>query len=112
MPGVYVFPGGKLEKEDFLVNKIFNLNSHISIKKTKTRSNRHTIALLLAAIRETSEETGLYLVSKNSKKNNSIFSSSNPWQEYFQNSYTPCINKLLFFGRAITPSSLKIRFRN
>ena len=109
MPGVYVFPGGKLEKEDFLVNKFFNLESHISMKKTKTRSNKHTVALLLAAIRETSEETGLYLVEKKQYKNN-LSVADNSWKEYFQKSYRPCTDKLVFFGRAITPAFLKIRF--
>ena len=64
MPGVHVFPGGKLEKEDFLVNKFFKLKNHIAKQKLKTRSDKHTLALLLAAIRETSEETGLYLAEK------------------------------------------------
>jgi 8-oxo-dGTP pyrophosphatase MutT (NUDIX family) len=109
MPGVHVFPGGKLEKEDFLVNKFFKLENHIAKQKLKTRSNKHTLALLLAAIRETSEETGLYLAEKKSfdQKPNFI---NNTWKEYFQKSYKPCTDKLLFFGRAITPAFLKIRF--
>ena len=109
MPSVHVFPGGKLEKEDFLVNKFFNLKPHVIRKKTKTRSNKHTLALLLAAIRETSEETGLYLVEKRQFEQKPSF-NNNTWKEYFQKSYRPCTDKLLFFGRAITPAFLKIRF--
>jgi len=109
MPGVHVFPGGKLEKEDFLVNEFFKLKSHIAKQKLKTRSDKHTLALLLTAIRETSEETGLFLAEKKSfdQKPNFV---NNAWKEYFRKSYKPCTDKLLFFGRAITPAFLKIRF--
>ncbi len=110
MPGVYVFPGGRVEKEDIQANKVFKLKSKLSKKTLKTQSYNHTIALLLAAIRETSEETGLYLINQkeSAKKYPEIIEST--WEYFFKKSYVPNIKKLYFFGRAITPSFLKIRF--
>lgn len=110
MPGVYVFPGGVVEKSDLLVNKFFNLSSNLSSKKTKARSDSHTVSLLLAAIRETAEETGLFLVNQKLFKKSLPLNIDNTWQYFVKKSYKPNINKLFFFGRAITPSSLKIRF--
>ncbi|MAI02789.1 MAG: hypothetical protein CMP40_03045 [Rickettsiales bacterium] len=110
MPGVYVFPGGRVEKEDIQANKVFKLKSKLSKKALKAQSYNHTIALLLAAIRETSEETGLYLINKkeSAKKYPEIIEST--WEYYLKKSYEPNIKKLYFFGRAITPSFLKTRF--
>ncbi len=110
MPGVYVFPGGVVEKSDFLVNRYFALTSKLERAKVKTRSLSHTISLLLAGIRETAEETGLYLVERKSFNNPLLNSSNYTWKDFIKKSYIPNINKLYFFGRAITPSSLKIRF--
>ena len=110
MPGVYVFPGGAVEKSDFLVNRYFALTSKLERAKIKTRSLSHTISLLLAGIRETAEETGLYLAERKSFNKPLLNSSNYTWKDFIKKSYIPNINKLYFFGRAITPSSLKIRF--
>ena len=62
MPGVFVFPGGAIEKDDSTAFKFFKLkaNKVINQKALKSYSNIHSQSLLLAAIRETAEETGLY----------------------------------------------------
>ena len=111
MPGVHVFPGGVHEKEDLKFCRIFNLkeNKNVNKKKLKTRSIRHTNSILLTAIRETAEETGLYL-AKQTKFNTIKNISCGTWKEFLKKSYVPKVEKLIFFGRAITPSSLKIRF--
>ena len=67
MPGIYVFPGGAIDKTDYQINKLFNLSTKLEKGLLKSRSNKHTIAIMLAAIRETAEECGLFLAEK---KNN------------------------------------------
>ena len=77
-------------------------------KKLKTRSIRHTNSILLTAIRETAEETGLYL-AKQTKFNTIKNISCGTWKEFLKNLMFQS-RKVNFLGRAITPSSLKIRF--
>ena len=111
MPGVYVFPGGVYEKEDSIATKYFNLpRINLSKKKIKTRSKRHSKALLLTAVRETAEETGLYLASRNNINKKIPLNMHKTWLKFVEKSYSPAIDKLIFFGRAITPSTLKMRF--
>ena len=112
MPGVYVFPGGVTEKEDLQAYKFFKLkpNKKVNKKAVKSYSDSHCQSLLLTAIRETAEETGLYLAESGRNPSNTFINSDSSWNHFTQKSYVPSIQKLLFFGRAITPSRLKIRF--
>ena len=112
MPGVYVFPGGVTEKEDLQAYKFFKLkpNKKVNKKAIKSYSNLHCQSLLLTAIRETAEETGLYLAEADRSLSKPFINSESSWNHFTEKSYIPSIHKLLFFGRAITPSKLKIRF--
>ena len=112
MPGVYVFPGGVAEKEDIKACKIFKIKKtqNIKIDNLKAKSYNHALSLMLAAIRETAEETGLYLIKKKATKEIDIFKKETTWQDFIKKSYFPDIDKLFLFGRAITPSKMKIRF--
>ena len=112
MPGVYVFPGGVTEKEDLQAYKFFKLkpNKQVNKKAVKSYSNSHYQSLLLTAIRETAEETGLYLAETEKSLSKPFINSESSWNHFTDKSYVPSIHKLLFFGRAITPSKLKIRF--
>ena len=110
MPGVYVFPGGALEKDDFYISKYYNLKNNLSNFKNKAYSNNHSMAIQLAAIRETAEETGLFLGKKRNIININSFPKKNIWSKFYTKSLIPEIDKLIFLGRAITPSFMKIRF--
>ena len=110
MPGVYVFPGGVLERKDYLTKNIFNPNIAPHRHKLKTRNESHAIAIFYAAIRETFEETGLYLSQKAQHPINPIFLEGIYRENLNKYSLIPDINKLIFFGRAITPSFLKRRY--
>ena len=110
MPNIYVFPGGAVEKTDHKINKIFKLSTKIRKDLLKSKSNNHTIALMLAAIRETAEETGLYLVTHKKLIIQKKLIDNNLLDLCLKKSSAPAINKLQYFGRAITPSYLKIRF--
>ena len=110
MPSIYVFPGGAVDKIDYKANKIFNLPVNINRNKIKTRSDSHTKAIMLAGIRETAEECNLFLATKEKLylKNNNLLNNS--WNKFLEKSLVPSFNKLIYFARAITPTSLKIRF--
>ena len=110
MPGVYVFPGGAVEKDDFKIGKYYNLTSKLSKSKDKASSTNHSIAIQLAAIRETAEETGLFLGKRQTIIEPAIFPKNNIWLPFYNQSLNPEIFKLIFLGRAITPSFMKIRF--
>lgn len=110
MPNVYVFPGGALEKQDFLANKYFNFKLQSQRKKLKARDENHACAIFFTAIRETYEETGLYLSTKVKKKINLSSFNGIYSENYYKYSLLPDLNKLTFFGRAITPSLFKKRF--
>ncbi len=110
MPGVFVFPGGALEKDDFYIGRHYNLVSKIPRFKDKSYSNNHSVAIQLAAIRETAEETGLFLGKKKKYVNKNHFPKNTIWSTFLENSLNPEIDKLIFLGRAITPSFMKIRF--
>jgi len=111
MPGAWVFPGGVLDKNDFNISETTKLNDNI-IKKLVVSNNVKTAnALAIAAIRETVEETGLILGKKaknvshiNSEDiNNGITIMSNK-------GLVPDLAKLVYLGRAITPTFSPIRF--
>lgn len=110
MPGVYVFPGGGLEKIDFSCRKYFKINIKPHRNKLKTRDESHALALFYTAVRETYEETGLYLSRKANKNFNSSILKGLFKYNYDRYSLIPDISKLIFFGRAITPSIIKKRF--
>jgi 8-oxo-dGTP pyrophosphatase MutT (NUDIX family) len=85
-PGMWVFPGGKLDKSDLTISKNYITNSKI----IKNLSSLKAIpplgkGLIHTAIRETEEETNLKLKSSNIK---------NMW----------------VLGRAITPLTRPMRF--
>ena len=110
MPGVYVFPGGVLERKDYLTKNIFNPDIDPHKHKLKTRNESHAIAIFYAAIRETFEETGLYLSQKAQHPVNPKFLDGIYRENLNKYSLIPDIKKLIFFGRAITPSFLKKRY--
>lgn len=109
MPGIYVFPGGAIDKTDYQINKLFNLSTKLKKSLLKSRTTKHTIAIMLAAIRETAEECGLFLAEKKTVKYENL-NINNTWNIFLEKSLIPCIRKLNYFGRAITPSFLKTRF--
>jgi 8-oxo-dGTP pyrophosphatase MutT (NUDIX family) len=109
MPGMLVFPGGRLDPEDRRVKFAGALDPVSerrllagSPKTAKARIN----ALALAAIRETCEETGL-LVGREGE----AFAPPSPgWQPFAEARLVPDLSVLTFFARAITPPGRPRRF--
>ena len=85
-PGMWVFPGGKLDKSDLTISKNYITNSKIIKNLSSLKAIPPLVkGLIHTAIRETEEETNLKLKSNNIK---------NMW----------------VLGRAITPLTRPMRF--
>ncbi|MEP1207946.1 MAG: NUDIX hydrolase [Rhizobiaceae bacterium] len=110
MPGLFVFPGGRVDRFDGSVPAASELHPTIetkifgSLRAKPTR--RRARALGLAAIRETYEEAGLLLGQKGGG-----FSARHPdWQAFSELGVTPTLDSLRLVARAITPPGRTRRF--
>ncbi len=105
-PGVYVFPGGMVEKADSKALPQKHLNKkycrHMAVAKSENRAN----TLAMTAVREAFEEVGL-LLGSNGDIGNVRHKS---WEIFRQKNLSPDLSKLDYLGRAITPSFQPIRF--
>jgi 8-oxo-dGTP pyrophosphatase MutT (NUDIX family) len=95
MPNKFVFPGGRCETSDGLL-PVAHEGDPITLEKLKLRvgtnpSHRRARGLIVAAIRETYEETG-YLVGRPDVNT------------------APDLRGIIFFARAITPPGRSRRF--
>jgi 8-oxo-dGTP pyrophosphatase MutT (NUDIX family) len=111
MPGRYVFPGGRVDRADRLVEAGGDLRRDDLLKlmvgMKGTPSEARARALGLAAIRETFEEAGLIIGAP--------MSASGPvkipaWRDFFATGFRPALDRLTFFARAITPPGRPRRF--
>lgn len=105
-PGVYVFPGGMLERSDHNVTPASRLNRTYVDAMGVAGSHSRAQALAVAAIRETSEEVGLLVA----KEMASPASNNLNWQTFRDAGLGPHLAPLQYVGRAITPSHQPIRF--
>lgn len=102
MPGHLVFPGGRLEPSDLRLSERFTLSAEAEARLMASthglfRAHRAT-ALALTAIRETYEETGVFLASPG------FFSDfAEPWYEFSGRALRPAPEVLTPIARAVTP---------
>jgi len=107
MPSVYVFPGGRVDRADSYAPYVGELSSRTETILEAAYPPRAAKALVLAAIRETYEETSLILgrAETTSKKINHA-----SWQEFLDKGLMPDMSGIEVFGRAITPPHRHKRF--
>jgi 8-oxo-dGTP pyrophosphatase MutT (NUDIX family) len=111
MPGKFVFPGGRIEAGDrsMLVTGALNAHAERALMARVTRpSAQRSRALALAAIRETFEETGLMLGTKDYGAPDKT--PPGPWGTFQERGVFPDLEALHFIGRAITPPKRVKRF--
>lgn len=112
MPGKFVFPGGRIEAGDRSMAVAGSLHPRAE-QALMTRVIRPSLqrsrALALAAIRETFEETGLMLGTKDYGSPDSVPAGS-PWEAFREHGVFPDLETLHFIGRAITPPKRVKRF--
>ncbi|WP_230532179.1 NUDIX hydrolase [Microvirga roseola] len=112
MPGKFVFPGGRIEVGDrsMTVTGALHPRAEQALMARVTRpSTQRCRALALAAIRETFEETGLLLGTKEYGNPESV-PDGTAWASFLERGVYPDLEALHFIGRAITPPKRVRRF--
>jgi 8-oxo-dGTP pyrophosphatase MutT (NUDIX family) len=111
MPGKYVFPGGRADKDDKTVQSADELPpvemAKLLLDMKGTPSAARARGLALAAIRETFEEAGLLVGHPVSP---SPSTSAAGWGDFLAHGYLPKLSDLTFFARAITPPGRPRRY--
>jgi 8-oxo-dGTP pyrophosphatase MutT (NUDIX family) len=111
MPGKFVFPGGRIEAGDrsMTVAGALHPRAEQALMARVTRpSAQRSRALALAAIRETFEETGLLLGTKDYGSPETV--PAGTWSAFQERGVYPDLEELHFIGRAITPPKRVKRF--
>lgn len=108
MPSVYVFPGGRVERADSYAKYAGDLSPRTEHILEAAFSPRKARALVLAAIRETWEETGLLLAETVTGHERNLNHAS--YDAFRKTGLRPDISDIEVFGRAITPPHRHKRF--
>ncbi|MBO1018868.1 NUDIX hydrolase [Methylobacterium sp. SD274] len=111
MPGKFVFPGGRIEPGDRRMSVAGALSTRAEdalAKRVPRASHSLGRALALAAIRETSEETGLFLGTKEYGPPDTAPEGS--WSAFKEFGILPDLESLHLVARAITPPGRPRRF--
>ena len=102
MPGKFVFPGGRVDKDDYRVPVAApittELETNLAKGSPKTPASRAK-SLAIAAIREACEETGLCLGRKSEGKAR----LEGAWKPFADAGLLPDPSSLILIARAITP---------
>ena len=111
MPGKFVFPGGRLEGEDRRMPALGAFEAPVDaalIARTVRPSRSRGRALALTAIRETYEETGLFIGRRTDTM--PAGPTAGVWAPFFEKRILPDLGAVQFIGRAITPPGRPKRF--
>ena len=107
LPGKFVFPGGSVDPADRLMTAGAPLDPRAEKKlmlNVRRPTARKAQALALAAIRETFEETGLFLGERRDKApQERVKAPAGPWQAFAEANIFPDLSTVHFIARAITP---------
>ncbi len=111
MPGKFVFPGGRIELTDrhMPVAGVLKDRAEAALAARVTRPPHHLgRALALAAIRETFEETGLMIGTREHGAPDAALEGA--WTAFREHGVLPDLEALDFVARAITPPRRPKRF--
>ena len=108
MPNTFVFPGGRVDREDGHVRPGTGLRAAVELRLIREATPRRARALAMAAIRETFEETGLIL----GRPVNGVDMERLPatWRPFYATGTEPALDRLDYVFRAITPPRNVRRF--
>jgi 8-oxo-dGTP pyrophosphatase MutT (NUDIX family) len=111
MPGKFVFPGGRIELGDRSMPAAGALGARAEaalMARVRRPSPTRARALALAAIRETYEETGLLLGTREYGAPENV--PQGPWSAFAAHGVFPDLESLQVVARAITPPGRPKRF--
>lgn len=107
MPGVYVFPGGALERGDHAIGAELKMREDVHTRLARHGGPRRARALPWTAIRETWEETGVMV----GRRGRFEPRRDNPATTAFREAgLVPALDALDYIVRAVTPTHSPIRF--
>lgn len=107
MPGIYVFPGGRVDREDYRHASEARLRADVMVRMRRHCIPRRARALVWAALRETWEETGLLIGRKGRIEH---LHPSDLHRAYAHEGLKPLTESLDYIARAITPAHNPIRY--
>jgi 8-oxo-dGTP pyrophosphatase MutT (NUDIX family) len=118
LPGKFVFPGGRVEPTDGRMNAASELDPVVErtlMRQMQRPSRSRARAMALACIRETYEETGLMIGTRQAGPVagpvvGPIAASAGPWADFAAAGVAPDLAALHFVARAITPPRRPKRF--
>jgi 8-oxo-dGTP pyrophosphatase MutT (NUDIX family) len=116
MPNKFVFPGGSVEAQDHTVPVAGILDAIVEeklISGTPKITTARARTLALTAIRETYEETGLMLGTRDygaPSKAQDALEAKNTWQAFAAEGIMPELETMQFVARAVTPPKHIRRF--
>jgi 8-oxo-dGTP pyrophosphatase MutT (NUDIX family) len=106
VPDFFVFPGGRVDPGDYTVSTAAQLDLATAERMDVRGDTSLAKALAIAAVRETFEETGLMLAERGD-----IGEAANiEWAHWKACGLAPQLDRLTYFGRAITSPISPIRF--
>ena len=111
MPGMVVFPGGRVEDSDRRMPAAGMLHPRVESALNARVSRPSPLggrALALAAIRETFEETGILIGTRERYPAKRI--PAGAWSEFCKHGVLPDLGAMALVARAITPPCLRRRF--
>ncbi len=107
MPSVYVFPGGRVDRGDSYADYAGDLSPRTETILEAAFSPRKARAVVLASVRETYEETSLFLGRASATTRNVNHPS---WDAFREAGLKPDLEGIEVFGRAVTPPHRHKRF--
>jgi len=106
VPDFFVFPGGRIDPGDYAIRAATPLD-RAAVKRMGVRGRSPLAeALAIAAVREIFEETGLLLAGGGDIGE----TATAEWAHWKAAGLAPTLDRLLYFGRAITSPISPIRF--
>lgn len=107
MPGIYVFPGGRVDSADYQHASTASIRKGVMQKLQRHCPERRAKALIWAALRETWEESGLLIGQRGTIATPGL---SELHAAYAEAGVAPMTDGLDYIARAITPTRNPIRF--
>lgn len=110
MPNKFVFPGGALDHSDTGVPLASGMSESSMARLRKAANPKLAEPLILAAIREIWEETGLLLGKPDDSARALVDKVPEGWRSFFRHGVLPSGEGMKFVFRAVTPPGRPRRF--